>query len=344
VRLLPYLAWSDLLAADIPDPTFHLEGWIPTRGLGFLVGDSEAFKTWWALYLSVCKAKGVPMFDQIPTRQGPVLFVSEENGVVEDKRRAVALARGMGFDQPLPLYVVSDAGFNFDDEAAYARLKATVVELSITLVVVDSLVRVHRRKENASDEMNALYQDRVKPIIAMGADIMFLHHRRKSPQGLRPTSPSENDEMRGSGDLRAAAHYAIFLKALADGLVSVSPNKTRGFRKPTPYVFAIKDADHGGIVFTHEGAPKEALDKTEPCKAAVLEYVAVEMHGTATRASILAKFKGTYSKKLIDPVLKALAEKSYPLKKEKVGRDTLYHLVLAASEDELEPGSNDVPF
>jgi hypothetical protein len=184
--LLPVRSLRELRRAQIPEPQFHIEGWIPTKGLTFLVGDSEAFKSWWAKYMGMAKAMGVPLLGQIGVRQGPVLYISEENGEVEDKRRADAICRGMGFaeDADPPFYVVSEASFNFDDKARYAALRAIVAKLKIEWIIVDSFVRVHRRKEVDAGEMNSLYMDRMKPLIKDGVDLLLLHHKRKLPAGL----------------------------------------------------------------------------------------------------------------------------------------------------------------
>jgi hypothetical protein len=348
--LFPVRSLAELLAAEIPEPQFHIEGWIPTKGLTFLVGDSEAFKSWWAKYLGLCKAAGAPVLGQIGVRQGAVLYISEENGEVEDKRRCDVLRRGMGFSPDIPFYIASETAFNFDDPARYAALRAAVAERGIEWIIVDSFVRVHRREEKDAGAMNAIYMDRMKPLIKAGVDLLLLHHKRKLPAGIHQgqAPSSDNDEIRGSGDLRAAAHAVMFLKTLADSTVVVRHNKARGFRKQEAFVFSLKDSDQGGVVLAHEGKPKDVLNKTDAAAAAILEYAAAHLPGfyRPDVVSAMKKDKG-YGQKVVDAALKKLTENDYPLKADEhqVGRTKKKFYTLVSADAEREPGDEtDVPF
>ena len=348
--LFPVRSLAELLAADIPQPEFHVDGWIPTKGLTFLVGDSEAFKSWWAKYLGLCKAAGTPVLGQVAVRQGPVLYISEENGEVEDKRRADMLCRGMGFAADIPFYIASETAFAFDDPARYAALRAVVAERRIEWIIVDSFVRVHRREEKDAGAMNALYMDRMKPLIKTGVDLLLLHHKRKLPAGIHQgqAPASDNDEIRGSGDLRAAAHAVVMLKTLTETTVVVRHNKARGFRKQEAFVFSLKDGDQGGVVLTHEGKPKDVLDKTDAAAATIMEYAAAHLPGFY-RADVVAAMKKEkgYSRRLVDAALTKLAASGYPLKVDEhaIGRTKKKFYALASGEAEREPGDDDdVPF
>jgi hypothetical protein len=348
--LFPVRSLAELLAADIPEPEFHVQGWIPTKGLTFLVGDSEAYKSWWAKYLGLCKAAGAPVLGQLAVRQGPVLYISEENGEVEDKRRCDVLRRGMGFSADLPFYIASETSFNFDDPARYAALRAVIAEHRIEWIIVDSFVRVHRREEKDAGAMNAIYMDRMKPLIKSGVDLLLLHHKRKLPAGIHQgqAPSSDNDEIRGSGDLRAAAHAVVMLKTLTETTVVVRHNKARGFRKQEAFVFSLKDGDQGGVVLTHEGKPKDVLDKTDAAAATIMEYAAAHLPGFY-RADVVAAMKKEkgYSRRLVDAALKKLADPGYPLKadEQQIGRTKKRFYTLASAEAEREPGDDtDVPF
>lgn len=347
----PARSAAELAGADLPLPAFHVEGWIPTKGITFVVGDSEAFKSWLAQYIGLCVAAGRPLFDRFPTTQAPTLMLSEENGVVEDRRRLQLLGAGMGFELAgLPCYIASETAFSFDDAPRYASLRRFVQELGIRLVLIDSFVRVHRREEKDAGQMNALYMDRMKPLIRDGVDLLLLHHKRKLPAGMHGQSPatSDSDDIRGSGDLRAAAHAVLFLKTLSKTTVVVRHNKARGFEKQDPFVFSLAGGNATGqIVLTHEGAPAEAVDKTAGCRAAILEYAAEHPAGFF-RQDVVTALKGKFSKRVVDPVLKTLAKDSYPLKEDEIrqGRSSkkFYRLVSAAPDEPAGEDDGDVPF
>jgi hypothetical protein len=339
------LRLGELLQLPVPDVTFHVDGWIPRNGVTFVVGDSEAFKSWFTAYLAFSVASGRPLFGRIPVRQAPTLFISEENGQIEDKRRAAKLARGLGLADA-PCYIASEQFFRFDDPARYAALRAFVRQHGIELIIVDSFVRVHRLEERDSGAMSALYMDRMKPLIRDGADLVLLHHKRKLPAGVKPVPGSDGDDIRGSTDLRAASHAVLFLRALSDTKVLVKHNKTRGFKRQEPFVFSVTDDDQGGITLTWEGKPEEALDKTGACREAILLYA--QAHPVFVRADVLKEFKGRFSKKILDPILEALSAKGYPLKLERarVGRSTktVYQYVSDGPEAGADDERDDVPF
>lgn len=348
--IFPVRSLAQLRQAALVEPEFHLEGWIQTKGLAFVVGDSGAFKSWFVKYFGLCKAAGQPLFDRIRVRQGPVLYISEENGVVEDRRRVDLLCRAFNFPDDVPFYIASETSFRFDDPARYAALRTFLEEHRIELVIVDSFVRVHRLEEKDAGAMNALYMDRMKPLILAGVDLLLLHHKRKLPAGLHGAphqGGSDNDEIRGSGDLRASAHSVLFLKTQSKSHVVVRHNKARGAKTQDPFVFSLTDLDAGGIRLAWEGKPEDTLDRTEACKAAVLEY-AVERPAGFFQQDIFTALKGKYSKRVIQPVLKDLAKKGYPLKEDELqqGRTKkkLYVLVSADPDPEDNGGQEDVPF
>jgi hypothetical protein len=337
-----------LAALDIPDPTFHVDGWIPATGVTFIVGDSEAYKSFFASLIAVVVAAGLPLLGTFPVTQTPTLLISEENGLAEDKRRHVLICRGLDLDPAsLPCHIASDAGFSFDDPAKYAALRAYVAAHGIRLILIDSFIRVHRRQENDAGEMSALYLDRMKPVIQDGVALCLLHHRRKVQQGPQPPGGgADSDAIRGSGDIRAATHSILFLRTVSDTQVLVKHNKTRGFTRQAPYVFSMADTDQGGVVFTWEGTPEQALDKAGGCKEAVLLFAST--HGPFTRKDLQAELKGRFSKKLFDPILKALSDPGTPLQISHRGPRHVawYSYVPQASDATLppEPDDAELPF
>lgn len=349
------LRLDELRRLDIQRPWFLIDNWIPGEALTFLVGDSEAFKSWTAKYIAFCVAAGVRFFGKWNVRQAPALLISEENGVAEDRRRADLIYGGLNLaTDAIPLYIASDTAFSFDDAASYAAMRAFVQAHGIKLVVVDSFVRVHRREEKDAGEMNALYLDRLKPLILDGVSLLALHHRRKLPAGAHVTAASDNDDIRGSGDIRAAASAVLMLKRVGskeDKRVAVRHNKTRGWDPQDPFVFKVTGRDSDGqVAFVYEGKPEEVLDKTDACRLAVLAYAAD--HPGFTRAQLEAHFKlerqaqrPSFSKKVFDPLLKTLSASGYPIRKVSDGKRDLYTLV-----DDNDPATgtpdadDDLPF
>lgn len=347
----PARTLGQLAALDVPDPTFHVEGWIPATGVTFIVGDSEAYKSFFASLIGISVAAAMPLLGTFPVTQAPTLIISEENGLPEDKRRHVALCRGLELDPAsVPCHVASDAGFSFDDPVKYAALRAYVAAHGIKLILIDSFIRVHRREENDAGDMSALYLDRMKPLIQDGVALVLLHHRRKVQQGPQPQGGgSDSDAIRGSGDIRAATHSVLFLRTVSDTQVLVKHNKTRGFARQEPYVFAIADTGQGGIVATWEGKPADALDKSGGCKEAILLFASAAPNRTFWRKDLEAELKGKFGRKVWEPVLQELSAKGTPLAKDFVGRRARYRAIDQITDpdapgDAVEPPQQDFPW
>jgi hypothetical protein len=337
---------GQLLRTPAPEVPFHVQGWIPARALTFIVGDSEAYKSWFALLLAIAVAVGVPFLGKFPVVQAPTLVVSEENGLAEDKRRVGLLCQGLDLDaDAAPCHVASETSFSFDDPVRYAALREYVAAHGIELVVFDSFVRVHRRKENDSGEMSALYMERMKPLLQDGAGLVFLHHRRKvqaQAQQGGAASAGDSDEIRGSGDIRAATHSVLFLRTVSDSQVLVKHNKTRGFRRQEPFVFAVQDLDGGGTAIRWEGKPQEALDKSGAAREAILLYAAEK--GSFARKDLEAKLKadGLPGRKVVRPLLEALSRQHTPLRQELRGpRHAVWYTYVPQGAEALAGASDD---
>jgi len=344
--VFPALTVGELLRTEVPAVPFLVEGWIPARALSFIVGDSEAYKSWFSLVLALSIAAGIPFLGVFPVVQAPTLVISEENGIAEDQRRVRLLCRGLDLDaDAVPCHIASEANFSFDDPVRYAALRDYVEAHAIQLVIVDSFVRVHRRKENDAGDMNALYLDRMKPLLQEGTALNFLHHRRKAQlnPGQAQQQTSDSDEIRGSGDIRAATHSVLFLRTVSETQVLVRHNKTRGFRRQEPFVFAVQDTGQGGVVIRWEGKPQDALDKSGAAKEAILLYAAEK--GIFSRKDLETALKGAFSKKVLRPVLEDLSKLGIPLRMEQRGhRAVWFQYVTQVDADPANGDDPELPF
>jgi hypothetical protein len=216
---------------------FHLDGWIPTRGVTVLVGDPLAGTSWLATYLGLCKAAGRLFLDTMAVRPGGVLYISEDSFATS--QRVLSLKHGMAL-------AVGDVPFHHIDVFVAERCADFVAERKIELVIVDPF---------ATGDMHnvALYAERMDQLQLLrkaGADLLLVHHTRK------PFAP---DYTRGASTLRAAADSMIVLKALAlvgrageRQRVVVHHRKAR-FARQGPFVLSIA-TDIFGVVLRHEGA------------------------------------------------------------------------------------------
>jgi len=60
-------------------PTWLVKGLLPSRGLGLLIGESQAGKSFLAIHAAVCVARGISFFGK-KTKPGGVLYIAAEGG------------------------------------------------------------------------------------------------------------------------------------------------------------------------------------------------------------------------------------------------------------------------
>jgi hypothetical protein len=322
--VFPALPLGAFLRSDVPDPAWLVEGLIPAGTVSLMVGDSESYKSWLGVLLTVSVAAGQPLLGHYPVQSAPTLLISEENGVAEDKRRVRQICLGLGIDpETAPCYIASDTGFNFDDPEAYAALRAFIDAHGVKLVTTDALVRVHRRDENTAGEMGALYLERLKPLNKAGVGVNLIHHKPKPKERNGAGPPPDSADVRGSGDIRAQAHSVLTLRTVrqdgATGTVLVRHSKSRGAPRQDPFIVRVGDSeDKTATLLTWGGAPEQALDPLDGCREALLLFAAEK--GQFARKDLGTQLKGRYSRKVWEPVLTALAKPGGPLTRELRGK------------------------
>lgn len=204
-------------------PTWLVKGLLPNRGLGLLIGESQAGKSFLAIHAAVCVARGLPFFGK-KTKPGAVLYIAAEggSGVLP---RIQAADEAMGGTMPAnhllragaaPLarapikVVVETPNLSRDgDPAALARtLRAAARDISeagytLALVLVDTW---HASLGGADEQAAADAGHALKPfreaVEELGVFTLIVHHPGKDlERGAR-----------GSSALRAAVDTELEIR------------------------------------------------------------------------------------------------------------------------------------
>ena len=132
-------------------------------------------------------------------KTGPVLLVDEETPQSFLRERV----EKMGFDRSYPLYFLHFQGVRLDRSDALDALMERIKEVNPILVVIDSLIRVHRQKEDDSMSMS-LVVDSLRKIANSGTTVLVIHHHKK---GEGPLS----QKLRGSSDIPGGVDMSMRL-------------------------------------------------------------------------------------------------------------------------------------
>lgn len=240
-RPLPPRRWVRPLAAVVgsEEPSGDdSEDWIirdviPRGEPAIWAGPSKAGKTWAALDLAVCVARGEPWldgaFENTLRTPGRVLVVALEDVPQRLAARVWELARGHGTTPNDPtiaahLSLTREPLRLAGDEDAFA---AELRGWRPAVVVIDCLTRVMVGDQNAIRDVAAFTALWSRMCMDVGASIVFLHHTAKASGDPR-NKRDPFDAIRGSGDLVAAARNVIVTQPLGVDGAAVSDVRMRG--------------------------------------------------------------------------------------------------------------------
>lgn len=182
-------------------PPWMVEEWLPDATCALVVSPPGAFKTWLLTDLAVAVASGTPFLGRYPVRQGPVLFLQQEDPHPEIASRfACCLAARVptidhsngpfetyALPEELPLYIHPGAEFRLGEDESIEWLDEAIRKTDARLVVIDPLYST-----TGTDDFMASAAGHMLPLKRMrdnyGCGFIIAHHTRK----LSPNSNGES--------------------------------------------------------------------------------------------------------------------------------------------------------
>jgi predicted ATP-dependent serine protease len=193
--------------------SFLIDPLIPKGVLIELGGREGSCKS--LVVLTIIKAflKRESLWGKYPVLEsGPILLIDEETpGVLFEQRRKQLGLEGFSTNAFRCLHY---EGIKIDNDMDFERLKNWVKAYRPRLVLIDSLVRIHRRGENSATAM-AFISDRLREIVNLGPTVLFTHHH------------SKKGESRGSTEIMAGVDIEYSLKKESDSALLLRSEKTR---------------------------------------------------------------------------------------------------------------------
>jgi hypothetical protein len=160
-----------------------IEGLIPERSLGLLVGDSGLGKTPLAYQMAMCVAAGIP-FLGAAVQKGRVLYLDFENGLQDVNGTLARLAAHLGLPaapDDLVLWNINDCATGWTGLKGFDMIR----DVKPLLAFTDPLSGMSPEVEERNSDATKIYQAFRQVIRACGCSIVNLHHRKK-PMSPRP--------------------------------------------------------------------------------------------------------------------------------------------------------------
>jgi hypothetical protein len=229
----------DSLDLTLPPPDYEwlVDGIIAKGDTTLLVGEPNVGKSWITLSLAVAIANGDKKWINWDlNHHGKVLYVDEENphDVVYHRLRQ------LGATNLDNMRYLHRQGIRLDRR--FDRFLDDAIAYKPSLIVLDSLTRLHTQDENNAGAMAALFNDSINVLTKeTGAAIIVLHHTNKGD------ASSSYVRTRGSSDIGAAVDCGLEARAEAPGRFRLVHFKSRRKQAGGVTHLEIKDQSDGSI-------------------------------------------------------------------------------------------------
>lgn len=261
------------------------------QAVGFIAGHAKLGKTWLALDLALSVATATPCLDTFSVAQpGDVLVYLAEDPPAMVRQRLAGLCRHRGLDlDTVAVHVITAASLRLDLDDDRRRLEEVVARLKPRLLVLDPLVRLHRRDENHSGEVAELLSYLRELQRAHALAVLVVHHMRKG------RARQGGQALRGSSDLHAWTDSALYLQAGRGATVLSVEHRAAPAGEPIEVRLCSFDdpsrPPYLEVVPTHTATP---LASTAPAAAALPERLLALVRSTPqplTRVELRARLR-----------------------------------------------------
>jgi archaellum biogenesis ATPase FlaH len=178
----PILSWPELLALQLPDLEWIIEGLIPRGSFSMLFGREKAGKSLLANDMGLCVALDEPFLDRA-VRSGPVVFVSAEEHIREVRSR---MRKRVGARSDVAVYLLQVDGthdgyvMRIDQGQGVQDIVDVIAEYEPALMIFDVLRELHSGKENEVDDMAPILQPIRSIAHETNTAIVMVHHAGRS--------------------------------------------------------------------------------------------------------------------------------------------------------------------
>jgi RecA-family ATPase len=200
-------------------------------------------------------------------------------------------------------------------------LRDRISALKPSLVILDSLIRVHRGEENSAQDMSQLFAVLSEMRKEFGCAFAYTHHLRK--RGMLKGLNSLDQRMRGSSDITAYADSILGLERVDDRLI-LSQLKNRDGEFIKPLALSIEDTSEERIQLKVLAEVDEEADKRKQAREMIREAL-TQKRLFREELVTLAKEAGISQRTLADALkdLKDCGE----IQREVEGRKSIYTLM-----------------
>lgn len=152
------------------------------EGLAILAGAPKIGKSWLALYIAICVARGLPLMKNFNTTKSSVLYISLEDPPRRIQSRLDIMLRKGEAPKNLFIYENANSFPKLNDGGHEALAKVIKKRPDIKLIIIDTLGRFIKNRSSRNDYQSDV--DLLSPLqelaVKYGVCILLIHHTRKT--------------------------------------------------------------------------------------------------------------------------------------------------------------------
>lgn len=189
---------------------------LPKEGIGIIAGAPGHGKSWMLLDIATDVSLGRPWLGKFEVQAGRVMYVDEEStkGLLRHRLRKLLAFKGVDAEQLRIDFYIGE-GLSLSDPASVEQFSNKVDTVKPGLIIMDSLIRVHKAEENNATALAQTFGVVKKIIRDFGCAVLFADHLRK-PSAF---SSGPEQEFRGSTEKLAAIDCGLIIHRVGENLL-----------------------------------------------------------------------------------------------------------------------------
>jgi hypothetical protein len=318
---LPIIYEKDLKNIETSAITWFIERLVPEKSIVMLSGKRGGYKSWGAIHIAIAIATGQKVFDKYSTKKCFVLYIDEENGLQELKRRVEMVKKGMGIEEDIEnLAFISFEGLKLENPQTRLKLRNFLREHNPCIIIVDAFRRIISSEENDATAMNKVFTEFIRPIQEeFNTTWILIHHHRKGISGQRIDDIL--DELRGSSEITNVAESVIVFDKppRLENRFVLRHAKARRTKPEDPQIIELQwDDENGTLKFEAVGTAEEIIDSVDLCCKAIMAWLEEnDIFEFKTAEAQEAVKAGGYSKKTVSRSLGVLVQQGKIVRKKR---------------------------
>jgi len=276
--ILEYYNDEDLINKKFPEPEWLIENQIPLGEVGIIAGKRGERKTFITLYQAICIASGMNCIDDKVPKARNVLFISEEDSIINLALRIKTIKKGMGIEKkklPIKYFTLNNLKLDACDEKMQ-KFREILEEFKPSLIIVDTFQRcISFDADKDNKEISEFFIQFILPLSKeYNCSWLFVHHLRKGLAGVKQVD-DYLDEIRGGSEIVNFPRFVLSCQVPKNSkeIMVFRVLKMSYSEIPEAKAISFTNSDEEGLKIEYLGKPEDVISSAANCARAIKEWL-----------------------------------------------------------------------